>query len=122
MSWRSNRQKKLDAEARSWEALNNTEAEREATLSEIENQFDALEYQHKAQRAAAEGYNTNQNFTTNFGPDDFYVVWSVKVLENWKALLSTDRVNNGVYIEVTHSGIKEETYVDVYYKHANIVL
>lgn len=94
----------------------------EAYSVNIEAPYDALELQHKAQRAAAEGYNTNQNYTTSFKPEDFYVVWSVRVLENWKALLSTDKVNNGVYIEVTHNGDKLETYVDVYYKHANIVL
>jgi hypothetical protein len=105
-----------------YEEVANEEAEREATYAEMAPELDALEIQHKAQRAAAEGYNTYQNFTINFKPEDFYVVWSVKVLENWKALLSTDRVNNGVYIEVTYNNDKLETYVDVYYKHANIVL
>lgn len=53
--------------------------------------------------------------------DDLYVVWSVKVLGNWKALVSTDAVP-GYYWEVTFNGAKEETYVDLYRKARNTVL
>lgn len=54
-------------------------------------------------------------------PSDLYVVWSVKVLANWKALVSTDR-ESGVYWEVTRNGAARETYVDRYQKHRNTVL
>ena len=57
----------------------------------------------------------------NFQVEDFYTVWSVKVLQNWKALVSTD-VEDGIYVEVTFNGDKNETYVDVYEKVENILI
>lgn len=53
--------------------------------------------------------------------DDVYVVWSVKVLANWKALVSTD-VEAGFYWEVTFNGNSGETYVDLYRKSRNTAL
>lgn len=51
--------------------------------------------------------------------DDTYVVWSVKVLQNNKALLSTT-LPDGCYYEVTYNGDKDEMYIDVYKKWENI--
>lgn len=53
--------------------------------------------------------------------EDLYVVWFSKTLQNWKALISTSVLNDGLYFEVTHNGDKEETYVDIYKKSANHV-
>lgn len=53
--------------------------------------------------------------------DDLYVVWFAKTLGNWKALISTDKVN-GSYWEVTYNGAKQETYVDWYVKQHNTVV
>ena len=60
---------------------------------------------------------TNENATQ---PDqkkitynDVYVVWSTKVLQNNKALLSTP-INDGMYYEVTFNGDKHELYFDAY--------
>lgn len=50
--------------------------------------------------------------------ENVYVVWSVKVLGNWKALVSTD-LEAGFYWEVTHNGNSGETYVDLYRKSRN---
>jgi hypothetical protein len=52
-------------------------------------------------------------------PEDVYVVWSVKVLQNSKALLSTP-LFDGMYYEVTLNGSKDEVYFDAYKKWANI--
>jgi hypothetical protein len=52
---------------------------------------------------------------------ELYVVWFAKVLNNWKALISTDMLD-GAYYEVTHNGDKQETYIDVYGKRRNIVV
>jgi hypothetical protein len=49
-----------------------------------------------------------------------YIVWFAKTLGNWKALVSTD-VMDDTYYEVTHNGAKHETYVDVYVKTINKV-
>ena len=54
-------------------------------------------------------YNANE-----ITPDDMYVVWFCKTLQNWKALVSGVNING--YIEVTYNGDKGETYVDVYQK------
>lgn len=58
------------------------------------------------------GYNANE-----ITPDDMYVVWFCKTLQNWKALVSGVNVNQ--YIEVTYNGDQEETYIDVYNKAFN---
>ena len=62
--------------------------------------------------------NVLATYGHNFKLDELYVVWFSKTLENWKALVSTDRIS-GLYFEVTHNGAKNETYVDEYRKFAN---
>ncbi len=54
-------------------------------------------------------YNANK-----ITPEDMYIVWFCKTLQNWKALVSGVYVNE--YIEVTYNGEKQEIYVDVYTK------
>lgn len=51
-------------------------------------------------------------------PDDVYIVWSCKTLQNNKALLSTPRPD-GMYYEVTYNGDKNEVYFDAYKKFEN---
>ena len=52
-------------------------------------------------------------------PDDVYVVWFVKVLQNWKALVSTN-LPDGMYYEVTYNGEMREIYLDAYKKFDNV--
>lgn len=52
-------------------------------------------------------------------PEDIYVVWLTKALQNNKALLSTNK-SDGLYFEVTNNGDKNEIYIDVYKKQENI--
>lgn len=56
--------------------------------------------------------------TTPITVDDLYIVWFSKTLQNYKALISTDRYD-GVYVEVTFDGNKNQAYVDLYFKHSN---
>lgn len=49
-----------------------------------------------------------------------YVVWFCKTLQNWKALVSCPSIDE--YVEVTHNGDRNETYVDVYYKTKNVCI
>lgn len=58
-------------------------------------------------------YNANEIM-----PDDLYVVWFCKTLQNWKALVSGVHIEE--YIEVTYNGDKQEVYVDVYQKAKNV--
>ena len=48
-----------------------------------------------------------------------YVVWSCKTLRNYKALLSTAVSGDGIYVEFTYNGDKQELYMDVYHKLVN---
>lgn len=57
----------------------------------------------------------------SFMPEDVYVVWFCKTLQNWKALVSTS-LPDGMYYEVTYNGDKEETYLDAYKKFENCVI
>lgn len=54
----------------------------------------------------------------NINPDDVFVVWSTKVLQNNKALLSTT-LFDGMYYELTFNGDKKEIYFDAYKKWEN---
>lgn len=56
-----------------------------------------------------------------FSPDEVYIVWFSKTLQNWKALLSTT-LPDGMYYEVTYNGDKQETYIDAYKKFENVVI
>lgn len=57
--------------------------------------------------------------TEDVRPEDVYIVWFCKTLQNWKALLSSDVVNTGIYFEVTFNGDKGELYLDFYEKSIN---
>ena len=54
-------------------------------------------------------YNANK-----ITPEDMYIVWFSKTLQNWKALVSGVHVKE--YIEITYNGDRQEAYVDVYQK------
>lgn len=51
--------------------------------------------------------------------DGVYVVWFCKVLQNWKALVSTT-LPDGMYYEVTYNGDADEIYLDAYKKFCNV--
>ena len=50
---------------------------------------------------------------------DIYIVWSCKALQNYKCLVATTVLDDGVYAEYTYNGDKEELYEDVYEKVTN---
>jgi hypothetical protein len=52
--------------------------------------------------------------------DDIYVVWFVKALQNWKALVSTT-FPDGMYYEVTYNGDEKQIYLDAYKKFDNVM-
>lgn len=60
-------------------------------------------------------YNANE-----ITPDDMFIVWFCKTLQNWKAIVSGRTIEE--FIEVTHNGDRNETYVDVYYKTKNVCI
>lgn len=50
-----------------------------------------------------------------------FTVWKVKVLQNWKYLLSST-LPDGMYYELTYNGREKEWYLDAYKKFDNQVL
>ena len=56
-----------------------------------------------------------------FSPDDFFIPWFCKTLQNWKAMVSTD-VIPGIYFEVTYNGDRDEAYIDYYLKSDNVCI
>lgn len=79
-------------------------------------------YQEKALRLVFEFVKARLEKTdthVTFAPDEVYVVWFSKTLQNWKALISTT-LPDGMYYEVTHNGDKAETYIDAYKKFDNV--
>lgn len=51
--------------------------------------------------------------------DDVFIVWSCKTLQNYKCLVSTTVSGDGIYVEYTYNGDKQELYEDVYKKVTN---
>lgn len=49
-----------------------------------------------------------------------FVVWFCKTLQNWKAIVAGRDFDE--FIEVTHNGDKNETYVDIYRKEMNVCI
>jgi Family of unknown function (DUF6275) len=69
-------------------------------------------------------YNTFVAPKTTLGdlqPDEIFVVWFCKTLQNWKALIATHRPEN-LYFEVTHNGNEKCTYIDQYVKLDNYTI
>lgn len=66
-------------------------------------------------------FNVNADRTDQkqIDEDDVFVVWSCKIFQNHKALLSTT-VSDGMYYELTYNGDKKELYFDAYKKWQNI--
>lgn len=81
---------------------------------------DSDRYLKKAKASALELHNATQ--TNQLTVDDLYIVWFVKGLQNWKALIATNVPGDNLYFEVTHNGDRQETYVDGYTKTHNYVI
>lgn len=81
------------------------------------------EFMSLCKREVANYFNEHCEKTDNadITPDDVYIVWYCKTLQNHKALVSTN-VSDGMYYEITHNGDKNETYFDAYKKWQNFVV
>ncbi|MGL5896483.1 MAG: DUF6275 family protein [Lactococcus lactis] len=78
-----------------------------------------LQFTEKAKQMVAD-YSNKINIIDEYKvkPEEVYVVWACKTLQNNKALLSTN-VPDGRYYEVTYNGVKQEFYFDAYTKEHN---
>lgn len=83
----------------------------------------SAQMQARAKQAVIQYVADHLEVTDETSVDDVevYVVWFAKVLQNWKALVSTS-LPDGMYYEVTFNGDKNETYLDAYKKFENYVV
>lgn len=79
------------------------------------------EYMKKAKKIVQSYILSHLEATDTMPVFNVYVVWFAKVLQNWKALVSTT-LPDGMYYEVTYNGDKNETYLDAYKKFNNKVI
>ena len=75
-------------------------------------------FQSVCKRKLAKKYNEMYP-DANIDLSNVFVVWSNKTLQNYKALLSTTVSGDGVYVEYTFNGDKQELYQDFYIKADN---
>lgn len=78
----------------------------------------------KCKEIVVDYFNSQADSTDKNGKvteENVFIVWSVKVLQNNKALVSTT-VSDGMYYEITYNGNKKEIYVDAYKKWKNYVV
>lgn len=59
-----------------------------------------------------------EEVSSKINEDNMFVVWYCKTLQNWKALIGCDDIDE--YVEVTYNGNNGETYVDIYNKALNV--
>ena len=83
--------------------------------------MDNKEFIDKCKQLVSEYTNNHVDKSDNITvpPQDVFVVWSCKTLQNNKALLSTP-LFDGMYYECTYNGDKNEIYFDAYKKWENI--
>lgn len=61
---------------------------------------------------------SEESKTVAFSPDDVFVVWECKILQNHKAILAAPTPDNYMF-EVTYNGDAHVFYFDVYDKIRN---
>ena len=83
--------------------------------------MDNQEFIDKCKQLVSEYTNNHVDKSDNITvpPQDVFVVWSCKTLQNNKALLSTP-LFDGMYYECTYNGDNKELYFDAYKKWENI--
>lgn len=62
--------------------------------------------------------HTDATDRVRLNPEDVYIVWACKALQNFKALASTP-LPDGMYYEITYNGDRQEAYFDAYKKFEN---
>lgn len=78
------------------------------------------EFQEICKKSLVDSYKAI--FKKDITLDNTFIVWSVKALQNFKSLASTNIDGDNVYVEYTYNGDKEELYEDFYIKKRNKVL
>lgn len=82
------------------------------------------DFEELAKTAVVTYHNSRAESTDKNGKiteDNVFTVWMVRVLQNNKALLSTN-LPDGMYYEFTWNGDKQEGYLDAYKKWENVII
>ena len=81
------------------------------------------EFIRTAKKAVRNSYNAQaeKDVRRPIGSGNVILVWFCKTLQNYKALLITDKFD-GRYYEFTYNGDKSEGYLDTYAKVSNEVV
>ena len=74
-------------------------------------------FQNVCKKKLLDWYNRQGNI--GITPEDVFIVWSCKTLQNYKCLASTTVAGDGIYAEYTYNGDKQELYEDIYKKLSN---
>ena len=84
------------------------------------------QFRKLAKTAVMNYWNGNEELCKRFGdiigPDDVYIVWQVKVIQNFKALLGVNRQGDDMYFEFTYHGEMNCCYLDAYKKQDQVVI
>ena len=75
-------------------------------------------FQNVCEEKLIDWYNRQEGYR-RIDRSNVYIVWSCRILQNYKCLASTDIPGDGVYAEYTYNGDKQELYEDVYKKIQN---
>lgn len=78
------------------------------------------QFQYECRTNLVEKYK--EIFDTEITLDNTFIVWSVKALQNFKCLASTNIDGDNVYVEYTYNGDRKEMYEDFYIKKSNRVI
>lgn len=82
--------------------------------------LDMEQFQYECRANLVEKYK--EIFDTEITLDNTFIVWSVKALQNFKCLASTNIDDDNVYVEYTFNGDRQEMYEDFYIKKSNRVI
>lgn len=80
------------------------------------------DFRSTAKKAVAEYWNASKSLIKKYGEvtaRKVYVVWQVKALQNFKALLAVNVEGDNMYFETTYNGDANVLYLDAYRKVAN---
>lgn len=79
------------------------------------------DFERFARRTVADYVNEHlEEESPRLSPDDVFIAWYSKELQNHKATLATP-LADGMYYELTWNGSRQEAYLDIYRKLENRV-
>lgn len=83
------------------------------------------EFRKLAKTSVVNFWNSKGNLVRDYGliePNDVFVTWQCKAIENFKALLGVSRDGDDLYFEFTLHYNKNRCYLDVYHKEEQIIV